>query len=363
MEKYLKLPQHYEDKYDLQTIEICIQWVQTLQEKLSELKEESTSQDIKKDKLETDWSRMTNLVIHSVKLERFKNRQETLDLWISEDKAKQDHFDNATPAELYCPECDVLMKPTLKTLQDLANKPLKVLFLHECPKCNYREGYFDNGQKYESTPEICEKCENEIKVSITTDEKEDKTIWKYACSGCDYNKSEVEDHHKWQAEREQEEKRGKELLAKYRSEFCFTEEEGNEAVVHMTQVANFMESVKEQEKKEADPAYQKAKQLEKLTVVELHELLGKALAKEQFINLQLERPEIGKYVVVPFTAQEANPNREEYDSRNQLKKLVKITLDGTNWKLMSDGVSYRVGYLSGRLRCYETEEDLVKIVK
>ncbi|NLF43394.1 MAG: CBS domain-containing protein, partial [Bacteroidales bacterium] len=29
---------------------------------------------------------------------------------------------------------------------------------------------------------------------------------------------------------------------------------------------------------------------------------------------------------------------------------------------MSDGISYRVGYLSGRLRCYENEEEIVKIL-
>ncbi len=30
---------------------------------------------------------------------------------------------------------------------------------------------------------------------------------------------------------------------------------------------------------------------------------------------------------------------------------------------MSEGINYRLGYLSGRLKGYETEEDLMKIIK
>lgn len=30
---------------------------------------------------------------------------------------------------------------------------------------------------------------------------------------------------------------------------------------------------------------------------------------------------------------------------------------------MSDGVSYRVGILTGRLRAYERDEDLLKLIK
>lgn len=35
----------------------------------------------------------------------------------------------------------------------------------------------------------------------------------------------------------------------------------------------------------------------------------------------------------------------------------------TNWRLMTDGISYRTGILTGRLRAYETEEDLLRLVK
>ena len=51
------------------------------------------------------------------------------------------------------------------------------------------------------------------------------------------------------------------------------------------------------------------------------------------------------------------------ESRYRLKKLVNKILEGVNWRLMSDGVSCRVGILSGRLRAYERDEDLLKLIK
>jgi len=46
-----------------------------------------------------------------------------------------------------------------------------------------------------------------------------------------------------------------------------------------------------------------------------------------------------------------------------LKKLVDRALSDTNWRLMSDGISYRLGYLNGRLRAYEREDDLKTLVE
>jgi len=45
-----------------------------------------------------------------------------------------------------------------------------------------------------------------------------------------------------------------------------------------------------------------------------------------------------------------------------LKKLVVKALKGTNWRLTTDEISYRIGYLTGRLHAYEREEDLKRLV-
>ena len=66
---------------------------------------------------------------------------------------------------------------------------------------------------------------------------------------------------------------------------------------------------------------------------------------------------------VDFTTQESREDRHEYDSRMKLKKLIEETLADTTWRLMSDGIYYRLGILTGRLRAYEKEEDLIKLVE
>ena len=77
----------------------------------------------------------------------------------------------------------------------------------------------------------------------------------------------------------------------------------------------------------------------------------------------LDKPDIDRYVIVPFTVKDAESSRAEADSTRKLHKTIKKTLENTNWRLMSEGVHYRLGYLSGKLKGYEQEEDLLQLVK
>ena len=45
-----------------------------------------------------------------------------------------------------------------------------------------------------------------------------------------------------------------------------------------------------------------------------------------------------------------------------LQKIIKKNLETTDWRLMSGGIDYRLGLLTGRIRAYESEEDLLKLV-
>jgi len=67
----------------------------------------------------------------------------------------------------------------------------------------------------------------------------------------------------------------------------------------------------------------------------------------------LSKPEFEREVVVNFTAQDTDSSRKEYNSRKNLEKLIQKSLANTNWKLMSDGVTYRLGFLNGRLKGLE----------
>jgi len=109
--------------------------------------------------------------------------------------------------------------------------------------------------------------------------------------------------------------------------------------------------------------FEKLAKIKKLTVAELQKLLALTLEKEGYIKLEFSKPEMDKDVIISFTVQDNKTDRGEYDSRIQLQRILKKTLENTNWRLMSEGVYYRLGILSGRLRGYETEEDLLKLIR
>ncbi|OYX52999.1 hypothetical protein B7Y92_04245 [Candidatus Saccharibacteria bacterium 32-50-13] len=70
---------------------------------------------------------------------------------------------------------------------------------------------------------------------------------------------------------------------------------------------------------------------------------------------------MGRDVYVGFSCLDSKSDRKDYDSRKTLKKLVDSALEDTNWRLMTDEISYRLGYLNGRVKAYESEEDLKKL--
>lgn len=155
----------------------------------------------------------------------------------------------------------------------------------------------------------------------------------------------------------------KKLLEKYRSTYCLSEKEGQEYIQAIHNLNALTTMINEQKQKEENPAYHQAKKLKKLSVVELEKLLSEVLEKEKYTQLNFDKPEIDRYVIVPFTVQDTNLSRKEHESRNKIQKIIIKTLEETNWRLMTEGVTYRLGYVSGRLKGYEREEDLMKIVE
>jgi Zn finger protein HypA/HybF involved in hydrogenase expression len=359
--EYLKEKQYYEDLYDLKTIKDCLDFYRSLHAKLPKVLKLPNKENLPKKKRKEEFIKVMNMAIVSMKISRFEHKEKALEEWMEKDKKRQEKFDNTEPLEIYCEGCTLLMEPIHMSLWE-EKDVLRVSFIYNCPKCNKRKAYYDDGEEYKSKPTLCEKCGSEIDIDPKIDDKKDTTTWTYKCSGCDYKKVEVEDDKKWREDRAKEEARNKELLTKFKKDFVFSEEEGRECLRGLEQLKTINENFKKSQQKKEDPAYHKAIQVKKIKVVELNKLLKEVFPKEGYIELQFEKPDMGKFVAVPFMVQDEKSEREEYDSKKQLKRLIDKTLAETNWKLMSDGVSYRVGYLSGKLRCYETEEELMKIV-
>ena len=117
------------------------------------------------------------------------------------------------------------------------------------------------------------------------------------------------------------------------------------------------------EKEENKGLYEAVGNIKKLTISELQKLLDPILEKAGYCKLEFEKPELQKDVILGFGLQDSKSGRSEWDSIHELQKLFKKALEGTNWRLMSDGVRYRLGFLQGRLKGVEAEEDLKKLVE
>ena len=357
--KYLQDEQYYIDLYDLFTIKRCLDFKKaSYQTELPPL----AGKEVNKKRIKPIINSLMEVSIYCIKGERYKTKLSTIREWMEQDRKKQNFLDSTpSPQNIHCPECHILMERTLKSLDDSNGQPMRVLFFFECPSCNKRKGVYNTGEIFTSKTDPCDKCSSNTRRTYKRKGNIVTTIW--TCSYCKYIKKAFEDYTKIDEKWEKEQSEDKKLLQKYRSIYCFSEKDGQEYIESTTQLKAAVKWFAGKEKQEQDPAYQKVKKLKKLSVVELEKLINEVLEKNKYVKLTFDKPEIDRCVIVPFTVQDANRSRKEYDSRNNIQKIVIKTLEDTNWRLMSEGVTYRLGYVSGRLKGYEREEDLMKIVE
>lgn len=348
MQKHLKTKKYYEDLYDKQTVEDC-RYSESLSNEIV-----NNKSDIKK--VINDVA--LNLLLYCKTGERYLDKEETINKWIKRDKLKDELLEKSIQSEnIYCNQCNELMSYELHTLHiDNLTKKDRVLYIFRCSKCRKGKGVFENGEEYIRKPELCEKCNTEL--SKRDERKNEKIITFYECPECGFKKKEELDLSENKGEKEDKN------FKKDKLRFCLSKEKGNEYYDFKIKMDNIQKVIdKQKEKDDNKELYKKVSELKKLNVVALEKLLTPALEKEGYIRFELSEPEIGKDVFIKFFVRDEKSEREEYNSKSNLKKIIKKTLKNTNWRLMSEGLSYRLGILSGRLRGYEKEEDLIKLIK
>ncbi len=358
--EYLKEQQYYIDRYDLSTIQECLEMIDVCTKSYVEGKKKGATKGLTS---EGEWAKtsnwMTNQLLFQIKGKRYKKKEEAIQKWLLEDQIKQFKYDNTVePRGIRCPDCKKVMPARIKHLETL-DDPIRMMFLFGCLICKKKRWIYEDGKEYESKPILCPKCNTEVEMS-TVKEGKNEVIWKTTCRSCGFSKTTVDDFKKSRIDRQKQEENDKKLLETYRNQFC-SEEKGKEALeyIESLEVANVV--FDEELRKYDSLAYQKVSRLKKLSVLELEKLLTGLLEKEHFIKFSLEQPQIGQHVIVSFNVQDANSSRRQDASIENLQKLIKDILEGTNWRLMTDSISYRLGYLSGRLKGYEREEDLLEL--
>lgn len=366
--QYLEDEQAYIDRYDLSTIKECLKVIEMFKGVYNKSLTSEKLKDMSKEDKYSDTTKMMYWYLWVTQAQEYKNKKETIKKWMDEDKLKQDKQDyTPEPQGIKCPLCSAPMHfKSSKHLDYTYDSPvIRMMFLFKCSKCEKQQWVYDDGEIRVSKPDLCPKCKKEIDM---TDSAKGKVITlKYKCSACGYSKTEVQDftksdkeHEKWLEGQKKKEEEDKKLLEKYRSAFCLTDEDGGKYLFELEAMEVAKQVHEEAKQKYDNSAYQQVSKLKKLTIIELEKLLTEALEKANYIKFAFASPEMGQFIFAPFTLQDADSLRRENISTSTLEKLIKSTLENTNWRLV-DGVSYRLGFLSGRLKGYEREDDLLKL--
>lgn len=353
--KHLQERWEYEKRYDQMTIEECKRHIQI---------SENIKLDPNKYKPGKSYSLASarkvvlDIGLYFVQGEAYVKRETTIQKWMEEDGKKDASLQNAhVPTNIHCDSCYQLMEPESNML-DHSSDDLKVMFMFRCYKgCKLGKVVYEDGTIWINPSSLCPNCK--IKLESSSKRIKSKIFTTDSCSHCGYKRKdeldltvekEVIDPH----------------FSEDRKRFCLSYEEGEkyrQSYWNYENMNRINKDFEERQKKEKDPVFQKAKKLKKLTVVELEQLLLKTLNKKDYTKLNLGAPEMEQYIIVPFTIQEISRKRNNRESNLLLKRIIDRALEGTNWRLMSEGISYRLGILSGRLKAYEREEDLVNLVK
>lgn len=356
--------EYYEDLYDKWTVESCRRMASFKPEIKDEDfgGEELTPEQLEKMKeIRLQWSGVAaEIATFTYAAQRYNDKDAAISKWMQDDRERDERLAKIQPPEhVRCRECLSTNLRLISKDEHGSTKPKheRVLFMYKCGDCETNTAYFDNGEQFRTRPVLCPECK-EPKPKHTTKESKHKYTITYTCTHCGHAWKEVMDFTPSPPEPPDPD------YVKDRKLYCYSDKVRKWAE-DMQRLGPLMEQFKEHQvlQEKADEVKDELSKVKKLTVLQLHKRLKGPIEKAGYAEVTFAEPELGRDVIVGFSCLDAQPERGEYDSRNTLKKTVTKALAETNWRLMSDGVSYRLGYLNGRLRAYEREEDLVELLR
>ncbi len=361
--RYLKDASYYQDLYDRFTVEKCRRSEATIIEACNKLKQNDLSKvDPEIEDPEFELRKVFSLhywfATEWVAGERWEERQATIDEWMEQDRARDNEVESAQLKK--SSPCKHCRSHNLQLIsKDLVPRPERkeeVVFLFDCLDCSKRTAVWHDGILWEKPKASCPVCSQ---VMEDSNKREDgRIITTYTCSSCEHGYQDVLDL------KEEPEKVPDPDFEKDKVLFCFDDKQGQEflkAKQQTLQMASFMREMKE--RIDNKDLYENVANIQKPTVHEVERRLTKRTEAKGYAKFSLENPTDDRYSAAAFSVRDTEPDRDKYRSTKNLERLIKQELKDTNWQLMSEGVNYRLGVLTGRLRVYEIEEDLLKLVK
>jgi len=340
MYKYLKDKQYYIDLYDKLTVDHC-----------RRMKRLFNNADCKESKADSS-NVFGDIAMPFIVGEEYLRKEKTINKWMDRDRTRDELLKTApTPKAPICQTCGNTMRFDLKALH--GDNDTHVLFFFSCENNHKGRAFLETGEEYIPQKHLCPKCKLELKSS--TKRRGGKLIIIQTCP-CGY-KDEM-------ALGGGKEERPDPDFEKDRGQYCLTKEKGQEylsAKYHLESAAGMVKEYENRDKNKE--LYSQVDCLQKLTLPQLKKFIESRTAKTKFSSLHFSSPQMNRHVIVEFTMEDTDDNRQEFDSKKDCRKLFEDILYNTNWNLMSEGISYRMGVLSGRLKALESKEDLLEKIK
>lgn len=371
MIRSLELRQSYEDRYDHSTVNLCRAREDMLRRVIDKARKEGlpklTGKDKDKDP-EREFAKVINLSYYSMvdcmAGDRWEERERTINEWMAKDEAKDRQLNEARLSkEPICQHCNktglrIIDKLLMNRSDDIMSNDEEVLFMLECTHCHKRSSIWQDGARWERRKTHCPKCRA---VMIETSTRKGYILTDtYVCPSCSHSYKETLDLTPTKSNAEEFDP----LYETDQARFCLTAEQGAKYLEGKRNLESLGKLMDEMKEKEANKAlYDAVGSLQKVNIGQLTTVLQSALDMAKYSEPHFEQPDMGKDVTIAFSCLDTKADRSDYDSRNTLKKAVAEALHETNWRLMSSGIDYRLGYLTGRLRAYEREEDLLALVR
>ena len=356
---YLKDHKYYEDLYDKMTVDIGRREAGSLLRARDEFYQKvkiTDQEEIKK--MEFWWDRMYWWLVEiPYLLPRWEEKDAAIRSWMAEDRASDERLAAARPrVEPTCSYCSRqgLRLVTKNLLRQDGRNDRSVLFMFDCTICKKRSAYWEDGTEWISPTTPCPKCTTPLTTEAKTKDRIMTTT--YTCEKCEHKEVEKMELGK------------KDVLdpdfEEHKKVFCLSEERARTMQSYRPKWEEAMRMMDDDILRMANKElYDAAAKIGQIKIPQLIERLRPAIEKVGYIEVAFDKPELGNHVTIGFSCMDSNSERDDAKSRKVLKKAVTDTLADSNWRLTSRDISYRLGYLTGSLRVYENEDELIQLLR
>lgn len=319
MHLHLKERKYYDDA----TVEKCRSGERIVNKTFTEMEKKLPKKELT-DKL-PGWYLQYSLYyfwfVESAAAARAEGRDATIAKWMKEDEAKDQKLATAQiSGGTYCRTCGKDMRIISKDyMRREGRKDDDILIMFECDNCNKRLALWQDGTEWEGAKHKCEKCGGNTTSKHT--KKNNVITWTETCEKCGHVKTDTLDLSDSKKEPEPVDP----YLELDRKRFVIDSEmmfKYDQKLKHLARMSKLHATTAD--KVEHVDVFEAIKQIKKLKISQLKDLLEPVFTKNGYSDFKLGDPQIGREVSLDFSCLDTKDDREEYEARkHSIKQSIR----------------------------------------